>query len=79
MRIKNVTYIDPAVLTPRAKNPRTHSKRQIRQIAASIEQLVIRITGGGRGIRTHGTHRRTCLKNLGFSVAYVTETVPHPV
>jgi len=38
MRTK-ITYYDPAKLQPRAKNPRTHSKRQIQQIAASIKQF----------------------------------------
>src|SRR5690348_6121167 len=31
-----VTYKDPRLLTPRSSNPRTHSKRQIQQIADSI-------------------------------------------
>jgi DNA modification methylase len=39
MAIDKVTHQDPASLTPRQTNPRTHSKRQIRQIAASIEQF----------------------------------------
>ncbi len=34
-----ITYQSPAVLQPRATNPRTHSKKQIRQIAASIERF----------------------------------------
>lgn len=34
-----VTYQSPAALQPRATNPRTHSKRQIRQIADSIERF----------------------------------------
>ena len=34
-----VTYQDPAALKPRATNPRTHSKKQIRQIADSIERF----------------------------------------
>ena len=32
-----ITYKDPADLKPRANNPRTHSPRQINQIAASIK------------------------------------------
>ena len=33
----NITYQSPKTLKPRATNPRTHSKKQIRQIADSIE------------------------------------------
>ncbi len=33
----NITYQSPKALKPRATNPRTHSKKQIRQIADSIE------------------------------------------
>ncbi len=34
-----ITHQSPAALQPRATNPRTHSKRQIRQIADSIERF----------------------------------------
>jgi ParB-like chromosome segregation protein Spo0J len=34
-----ITYKDPAQLTPRAGNPRTHSAKQIRQIQASIKEF----------------------------------------
>lgn len=34
---KHIEYIDPASLRPWAKNARTHSKKQLRQIAKSIE------------------------------------------
>ena len=34
-----ITYQSPAALQPRATNPRTHSKKQLRQIANSIEQF----------------------------------------
>ena len=34
-----ITYRDVAALQPRTTNPRTHSKMQIRQIAASIERF----------------------------------------
>jgi len=37
MPIDHITYQSPEALLPRASNPRTHSKKQIRQIAASIE------------------------------------------
>ncbi|MEM7024094.1 MAG: DNA methyltransferase [Pseudomonadota bacterium] len=33
----NVVYVSPAALKPRATNPRTHSRKQIRQIAESIK------------------------------------------
>ena len=35
----NLTLISPSVLKPQARNARTHSKRQIKQIAASIEKF----------------------------------------
>lgn len=35
----NITYITPAALQPRPANPRTHTKKQIRQIARSIERF----------------------------------------
>ncbi len=34
-----ITFQNPAALRPRASNPRTHSKKQIRQIADSIERF----------------------------------------
>ena len=34
-----IVYKDPGALNPRARNPRTHSAKQVRQIAASIEQF----------------------------------------
>jgi DNA modification methylase len=34
-----IEYRDPARLKPRARNPRTHSAKQIKQIAASIEHF----------------------------------------
>ena len=37
-----ITYRSPAALRPRATNPRTHSKRQIRRIADSIERFGFR-------------------------------------
>jgi len=35
----DVTYLSPGALRPRAANPRTHSKKQIRQIADSIQRF----------------------------------------
>jgi DNA modification methylase len=34
-----ILYQDPSALHPRARNPRTHSKKQIRQIANSIKEF----------------------------------------
>ena len=34
-----IAYRDPTLLKPRARNPRTHTPKQIKQIAASIEQF----------------------------------------
>ena len=34
-----IKYKDPRKLKPRLKNPRTHTPRQIKQIAASIQQF----------------------------------------
>ena len=39
MRDLEVQYRRTAELTPRAGNPRKHSRRQIRQIAASIKEF----------------------------------------
>ncbi len=54
----NVTYRRPADLKPRAANPRTHSKKQIRQIADSIERFgfnnPILVDGAGGVIAGHG-------------------------
>ena len=53
-----ITYQSPAVLQPRATNPRTHSKKQIRQIAASIERFgfnnPVLIDSRGRIVAGHG-------------------------
>ena len=39
MRDLKITEMSVAALTPYARNARTHSKRQIEQIAASIERF----------------------------------------
>jgi ParB-like chromosome segregation protein Spo0J len=39
MAALKIVYKDPGQLKPRAKNPRTHTRRQIRQIAASITEF----------------------------------------
>ena len=59
-------------LTPRASNPRTHSKKQLRQIAASIERFGFRnpvLVDGHNGI-VAGHGRVEAAKQLGL------ETVP---
>jgi DNA modification methylase len=53
-----ITYKDPAQLIPRAKNPRTHTRKQLKQIAASIKEFgfinPILIDGTGGIIAGHG-------------------------
>ncbi len=53
-----ITYESPAALQPRATNPRTHSKKQIRQIAKSIEAFgfnnPVLIDRGGGIVAGHG-------------------------
>lgn len=39
MRTLAIRYRDPRKLKPRLKNPRTHTPRQIKQIAASIQEF----------------------------------------
>jgi ParB-like chromosome segregation protein Spo0J len=39
MRALKITYKSPGQLQPRAGNPRTHTKKQIQQIAASIKEF----------------------------------------
>ena len=39
MATLNITYHCPKALKPRGNNPRTHSKRQVRQIAESIKEF----------------------------------------
>jgi hypothetical protein len=53
-----ITYKDPAQLKPRARNPRTHTAKQIRQIQASINEFgfinPILIDGANGIIAGHG-------------------------
>jgi len=64
-----ITYKDPAQLTPRARNPRTHTAKQLKQIASSIKQFgflnPILIDGGAGIIAGHG--RVEAAKLLGMS------------
>ena len=39
MKTLAIRYKDPRKLKPRLKNPRTHTPRQIKQIAASITEF----------------------------------------
>ena len=72
MHIESIIHHSPAALTPRETNPRTHSKKQIRQIAASIEQFgfinPVLIDRDGRIVAGHG--RVEAAKFLGL------DTVP---
>ena len=58
MRDLNITYLNIAALKPYARNPRTHSKKQLRQIANSIEAFgwtnPILIDAEGGVIAGHG-------------------------
>src|SRR5262249_21358595 len=69
MAALKIVYKDPGRLKPRAKNPRTHTRRQIRQIAASITEFgfinPILIDGAGGIIAGHG--RAEAAKLLGMS------------
>ena len=65
-----ITYQSPAVLQPRATNPRTHSKKQIRQIAASIERFgfnnPVLIDSRGRIVAGHGRVEAAKLLGLNY-------------
>jgi ParB-like chromosome segregation protein Spo0J len=69
MAALKIVYKDPGQLKPRAKNPRTHTRRQIRQIAASITEFgfinPILIDKADRIIAGHG--RAEAAKLLGMS------------
>ena len=67
MAALKIVYKDPGQLKPRAKNPRTHTRRQIRQIAASIKEFgfinPVLIDGAGGIIAGYG--RAEAAKLLG--------------
>ena len=69
MAALKITYKDPGQLRPRAKNPRTHTAKQIKQIAASIKEFgfisPILIDGAGGIIAGHG--RAKAAKLIGMS------------
>jgi DNA modification methylase len=58
VRALKITYKDPAQLKPRARNPRTHTAKQIKQIAASIKEFgfvnPVLIDGSNGIIAGHG-------------------------
>ena len=64
-----ITYKDPNQLRPRAKTPRTHSAKQIKQIAASIKEFgfisPILIDGADGIIAGHG--RAEAAKLIGMN------------
>ena len=64
----NIAYRSPTALQPRATNPRTHSNKQIRQIADSIKQFgftnPVLIDREGRIVAGHG--RIEAAKQLGI-------------
>ena len=72
MKDLTVTYRSASALTPYDRNARTHSKKQIKQIAASIERFgwtnPVLIDGEGGVIAGHG--RLEAAKLLGL------DTVP---
>src|SRR6266540_5671972 len=64
-----IEYKDPGQLKPRRNNPRTHTPRQIQQIAASIREfgfLTPILTDGANGI-VAGHARVEAAKILGMS------------
>ncbi len=69
-RDMKVTYRKPGALEPRATNPRTHSKKQIRQIADSIERFgftnPVLIDRAGGIVAGHG--RVAAAKLLGLEI-----------
>ena len=64
----SVVYRCPATLRPRDRNPRTHSKKQIQQIAASIKEFgflsPILIDGEGRIVAGHGRNDAAKLNGM---------------
>ena len=69
MAALKITYKDPAQLKPRGRNPRTHTDRQIKQIATSIKEFgfisPILIDGADGIIAGHG--RAEAAKLIGMN------------
>jgi len=74
-----ITYKDPVQLRPRARNPRTHPARQIKQIAASIKEFgfisPILIDGADGIIAGYG--RAEAAKLIGMSDVPTVRVDPH--
>jgi DNA modification methylase len=69
MAALKITYKDPGQLRPRARNPRTHTAKQIKQIAASIKKFGFIspiLTDGADGIIA-GHGRAEAAKLIGMS------------
>src|SRR5688572_24659115 len=68
MRDLAIIYRHPATLKPRDRNPRTHSNKQIKQIAASIREFgflsPILVDGEGRIVAGHGRNDAAKLNGL---------------
>jgi DNA modification methylase len=69
MSALKVSYKDPAQLRPRGSNPRTHTPKQIKQIAASIKEFgfinPVLIDGSGGIIAGHGRVEAAKLLGMG--------------
>jgi DNA modification methylase len=69
MRALKITYKSPGQLQPRARNPRTHTRKQIQQIAASIKEFgfisPVLVDGADGIIAGHG--RVEAAKLIGMS------------
>ena len=71
MENKNIEYFSPQTLIPWARNARTHSKKQLKQIAQSIETFgftnPILIDQSNTILAGHGrveAAKRSCQRNL---------------
>jgi DNA modification methylase len=69
MTALKITYKDPGQLRPRARNPRTHTPTQIKQIAASIKEFgfvnPVLIDGSDNIIAGHGRVEAAKLLGMG--------------
>src|SRR3978361_572178 len=69
MKSLDVTYQAPGELKPRARNPRTHSKKQLKQLAESIKEFgfvnPVLVDAQNRIIAGHG--RVEAAKLIGMS------------
>ena len=69
MTVLKIIYNDPGLLRPRARNPRTHTANQIKQIAASIKEFgfvnPVLIDGSNGIIAGHGRVEAAKLLGMG--------------